>query len=74
MNFFLTLSVRGLVHRKDLCEEKKSRGAGLISEKTEDLFPELYRRAEAATSSYSSTGDFLQCIYSVFEPKNHQKV
>ena len=39
--------------------EKKYGGTGLISEKTEALCAELYKRAEAATSSYSVTGDFL---------------
>ena len=38
---------------------KKYRGIGLISEKTEVLHAELNERAEAATSSYSVTGDFL---------------
>ena len=37
----------------------------LVSEKTEVLYAELNERAEAATSSYSVTGDFLQYIYSV---------
>ena len=38
---------------------KKYGGTGLISEKTEALCAELYKRAEAATSSYSVTCDFL---------------
>ena len=51
---------------------KKSRGIGLISEKTEVLHAELNERAEAATSSYSVTGDFLwhsfcSCAYPVSE-------
>ena len=37
----------------------------LVSEKTEVLYAELIERAEAATSSYSVTGNFLQYIYSV---------
>ena len=49
-------------------------GAGLISQKMEALFVELNQRAEAATSSYSATGDFLQYIYSVLVAKNHQKI
>ena len=49
-------------------------GTGLISEKTEALYAELNERAEAATSSYSATGDFLQCIYFVLVAKNHQKI
>ena len=42
-------------------------GTGLISEKTEALCAELNKRAEAATSSYSATGDFLQYIYSCYK-------
>ena len=38
---------------------KKYRGIGLISEKMEVLHAELNERADAATSSYSVTGDFL---------------
>ena len=45
---------------------------GVISEKTETLYAELNERAEAATSSYSATGDFPQYIYSVVVAKNHQ--
>ena len=40
----------------------------------EALYAELNERAEAATSSYSATGDFLQYIYSVLVTKNHQKI
>ena len=57
MNFFLTLTDYG--------------GTGLISEKTEALYAELNERAEAATSSYSATGAFLQYIYSVLVAKNN---
>ena len=32
------------------------------------------KRVEAATSSYSTTGEFLQYIYYVFVAKNHQKI
>ena len=46
----------------------------LISEKTEVLYTELNERAEAATSSYSETGDSLQCIYSVPVSKNHWNI
>ena len=49
-------------------------GTGLISEKPEALCTELNERAEAATSSYSATGDFLQYIYFVLVAKNHQKI
>ena len=45
-------------------------GTGLISEKTEALYAELNKRAAAATSRYSQTGDFLQHIYSVLVAKN----
>ena len=42
---------------------KKNESTGLISEKTEALYVLLYavlnKRAEAATSSYSVTGDFF---------------
>ena len=54
--FFLTLTVRGPFHRKDF-KWKKYVGTGLISEKTEVLYVELYEREEAATGSYSATGD-----------------
>ena len=54
--------------------EKKHEGTGLISEKTEALYAELSKRAEATTNSYSLTGDFLEYIYSVLVAKNHQKV
>ena len=47
---------------------------GLISEKTEVLYAKLNARAEATTSSYSATTDFLQCIYSALVAKNYQKI
>ena len=47
---------------------------GLISEKTEVLYAELNERAEAATGSYSVTGDSLQYIYSVPVSKNHRNI
>ena len=34
---------------------------------------ELTEKVEAATSSYSATGNFLRCCYSVLVAKNHQK-
>ena len=40
----------------------------------EALYAELNERAEAATSSYSATGNFLQYIYFVLMAKNHQKI
>ena len=54
--------------------KKKYGGTGLISEKTETLYAELKKRAEAATGSYSVTGDFLQYIYSVLATTNHQNI
>ena len=53
---------------------KKIWGTGLVSEKTEVLYAELNERAEAANSSYSGTGDFLQYIYSVPVTKGHQNI
>ena len=47
---------------------------GLISEKTEALYAELNERVEAATSIYSVTDDFLQCIYSVPVTENHPNI
>ena len=73
MIFFLTLTVRGSFHRKDF-KPKKLGGTGLISEKTEVLYAELNERAEAATCSYSVTGDSLQCNYSVLVTKNHRNI
>ena len=46
---------------------------GQFLKKTEVLEAELNERAEAATCVYSSTDNFLQCIYSVLMDKNHQK-
>ena len=46
----------------------------LISEKIEVLYIELNERAEAATSSYSGTGDSLQHIYAVPVSKNHRNI
>ena len=40
----------------------------------EVLYAELNERAEAATSSYSVTGDSLQYIYSVPVTKNHWNI
>ena len=49
-------------------------GTGLISKKTEVLYAELNERAEAATGSYSVTGNSLQYIYSVLVTKNYQNI
>ena len=62
-SFFLTFTVRGPFHRKDF--EWKNMGLnytgvknmGLISEKTETFYAEFNKKLEAATSSYSITGD-----------------
>ena len=59
--FFLTLTVWGPFHRKDL-KWRKTWGTGLLSVKTEALFAELNKKVEAATSSYSATSDF----YNIF--------
>ena len=54
--------------------KKKYGGTESVSEKTEALFTELNERVEAATSSYSATGEFLQYIYSMFVDKNYQTI
>ena len=41
-------------------------GTGLISEKMLAFYVELNKNAEAASSSYSETGDILQYIYNIF--------
>ena len=46
---------------------------GLISEKTETLYVELNKRAEAGTSSYSAPGNFSQHICSLLVAKNQNK-
>ena len=57
-----------------ILSEKKIGCTGLISEKTKVLYAELKERAEAATGSYSVTGDSLQYIYSVPVTKNHRNI
>ena len=47
---------------------------GLISERTELLCAVLNEKVEAATSSYSVTGNSLQYIYSVPVTKNHLNI
>ena len=47
---------------------------GLISEKTEVLYPELNKKSEAATGSYSVTGDSFQYTYSVPVTRNHWNI
>ena len=53
---------------------KKYGGTGLISKKMEVLYAELNERAEAATCSYSVTGDSLQYIFSVPVNKNNWNI
>ena len=53
---------------------KKVWGTGLVSKTTEALYAELNETVEAATSSYSATGEFLRYIYSVLVAKNHQNI
>ena len=55
-------------------KKKKNRGTGLVSEKTEVLYAELNQTVEAATGSYSITGDSLQYIYSVPVTENHRNI
>ena len=57
-----------------ILSEKKLGVTGLISVKTEVLYAELNERAEAATGSYSVTGDSSQYIYSVPVTKNHRNI
>ena len=47
---------------------------GLISEKTEVLYAKLNERSEAATGSYSVTGDSFQYTYSVPVTRNHWNI
>ena len=60
------------VFRGEILSEKKRWYEGNFWKK--HLYAELNKRAEAAVSSYSATGDFLQYIYSVLVAKNHQEV
>ena len=54
--------------------KKEIGDTGLISEKTEVLYVELNERTEAATGSYSVTGDSLQYIYFVPLSKNYLNI
>ena len=74
MMFFVTLIVREPFHRKDFKWEKKNGVKGLISEKTEVLYAERNKKAEAAFGSYFTTGDSLQYIYSGAMTKNHRNI
>ena len=57
-----------------ILSEPKYGGTGFIPEKTEALYIELYERAGAATSSYSTAGNFSQYIYSLLVAKNQKKI
>ena len=64
MKFFLALAVRGAFHSKAF-RWGKIWGTELISEKKNGSFVcQTNERAEAATSSYFATTEFLQYIYS----------
>ena len=54
--------------------KKKYRSTGLVSEKTEAFYVECNEKVEAATNSYSASGDFSQYIYSVLVSKNQKKI
>ena len=58
--------------------EKKCRGTGLVSKETEALYAELNERVEAAISSYSTTGEFLQyfilCLWLIIIRRSDQGV
>ena len=49
-------------------------GYGVSLLKTEVLYAEFNERAEAASDTYSITGDFLQYIYSVPVTKNYRNI
>ena len=57
-----------------ILSEPKYGGTGLIPEKTEALYIELYERAGAATSTYSTASNFSQYIYSLLVAKNQKKI
>ena len=52
---------------------KKRKGLRVNFRKNGSFVSKLNERAEAATSSYSATGNVLQSIYSVLVTMNHQK-
>ena len=72
LNVHLWLSKNFYIGR--IISEKRYRGKRLISEKMEALYSEFNQKMEAATNSYSPTGNFLQYVYSVLLTKNHQKI
>ena len=64
--FFSNFDCQRILPQKGFYVKKKYAGTGLIS-------AELNKRAKTATSSYSTTGNFLKCICSVLVAKNHQR-
>ena len=72
-DFFSNFDCQRILPQKGFYVKKKYAGTGLISEETDVLYAELNKRAKTATSSYSTTGDFLKCICSVLVAKNHQR-
>ena len=71
MIFFLILTVRGTFHRKDF---KSKKIWGYFLKKTEVLYSEHNKRAEAAKSSCSAACNFLQYIDSMIMAKDHLKM
>ena len=55
-------------------KKKKYGGTVLICEKIEAFYVELHERAEAATISYSTPGNFPQYIYCVLVAKSQKKI
>ena len=49
--------------KKNKKNKQKNGGTGLVSEKPEPFYAELNERVEAASSSYSATGEFLQIFF-----------
>ena len=72
--FFSNFDCQKILPYKGFLSQKKCRGTGLLSGKTEALHAELNERAEEATSSYSAAVDFLQYIYWVPEGKNQDPI
>ena len=60
--FFFLLGLSQDLSIGKILSGTKYGGTGLISEKTEALYIELNKRAEATTTCYSAPGDFSQYI------------
>ena len=73
-DFFSNFGCQRNFPQEEFYKRKNFGGAGLNSEKTEVLYAELYKKAEAATGKYPVTGDFLQYIYSVLMTKDHRNI